>query len=273
MNFVFILLILILSCGKKTDHKKGSAPQKEESVEGLYTGKFVPVNSREVPSPLGVVKMNLIQDEFHIIVAIKNLPNVKHFQSIRVGSNCPRLKDEGNIDLEIDSREVSQQTSPILIPLDADLETQTRGAGIYPFGNYRYEKIVSYSKMLSDLNALDDDEHDDVMKLSSADLPMNELIVIVEGIPEIFALPDTVQERPGMTKAASHPIACAKLVRGSEYSDEPDMTPAQIPKPIPGPIPQAPVPNPEEPHSGTLRGRIGGVIFRTWCRIYHCEAR
>ncbi len=272
MKIAFLFLAILLACGKKTDNKQISPPQNEESTEGLYTGEFVPVNSREVPHPLGVVKINLFQDEFHVVVAIKNLPDVIHFQSLRIGTQCPRLKDQDNIDLEIDSTEVSAQTSPILVPLDADLSTQSRGGRIYPKGNYRYEKIVSYSQMLSDLHAVDDDLNDDVMKLSEPDLPMDHLVVIVEGIPETFSLPDTVTARPGTSKAASQPIACARLVRGNLFPDEPDMTPEPVPVPAPTPAPiPVPVPTPEGPHSSTLGGRIGRVIFRTWCRIYHCE--
>ena len=269
---IFILILLfVLSCGQGPSDKN-SHVQKEESIEGNYTGNFVPLNMPKVWDPKGIAKLSIIQDEFHLVVAIRDITSARHYQSLHLVKNCPDDRADKNFDGYIDAGELFRSAGKIVIPLDGDLETQRSGSGIFPSGNYRYDHTVSYSKLLSDLQAVDENPSDDIVKMRKADLPSGKLAVIVYGVPSDYEIPSTVHGRKGMSIQESLPIACASLKQSRQIPEEPDISnPVPHRDPDPQPVENPTPPPVEETHTPTWRQRIGNVWRRAWCRIRRCE--
>ena len=229
------------------------------------------MNRSQVWEPQGIVKLTNIQDEFHIIVAARDVTQATHRQSIHIARKCPDYQSDKNLDGLIDGHEVQIKVGKAIIPLDSDLESQTSGHGNYPYGNYRYDQRVSYSKMLGDLQDIVR-PHPEFRKLKGRELPFKQLIVIIYGVPSDYIVPETVAATDGLTRQASLPVACAKLSNRGSIPDEPDVSPPARPPQVsqPGPDPIPTIPSTPPPRPG-WRERMGSAWRRVWCRVRRCE--
>ena len=264
----FLLVILLFSCGKKASK---NVVQAQEQTDNIFFGSILPLN---LSGADGVIKLSMVQDDFHVIVAMKDGGLVDHEQGMIMASRCPNPTDDRNQDGFVDSDEVFRNLGKILIPLDGELETQADGYHEKPFGNYRYEHRASYSRMLADLRNRDRDSFDDLVKLRLRDVPFHKLVLIVFGTSTSTILPSTVSKRDGRTQHASLPVACATLESSGIIPTEPDLNPeiprVEFPESRPAPVPMPP--SPEIPMRSTMRERIRNTWNRVWCRIRSCSS-
>ena len=141
---------------------------------------------------------------------------VEHEQHIHLGSACPTISNDDNNDGFLDAVEASTVSGKVLIPLDADLDTQESGMNTYPransAGNYRWTERTSLALLTSDLRAPDMNPEDDVIKLpADQDLSLEGRVVEVHGVSPIVELAETVQ--PADDRHAKLPIACGVIRR------------------------------------------------------------
>lgn len=279
-----LLLLLSLSCGKARDEK-----QKEEEVllldgsniQGVYQTSLAPLNLNTSLIDIGAAGVYRSYDSFKAFVKLYiGDQGVIHKQTLHLGSRCPTIEDDINGDGYIDLREAHFVVGNILIPLDADLDSQWGGNGVFPQGNgiaggYYYEQTASFSRMFEDLRAVDDNSLDDLEKLpSDRGVSLNSKVVLILGVSSAMRLPDSVDSM-GMNPHRSLPMACGVLKRSerfpSELYDRNDpisnsgrlphtriipRTPAhREPDVLPVPLP------PDEPRKPGLRQRI-----RRWWR-------
>ena len=136
-------------------------------------------------------------------------------QHVHVGGACPTATADTNADGFIDAVEAGAVSGLILVPLDADISTQSAGAGSYPSsdatGSYEYADTVSLAAVIADLTAADPDPNDLLAKLASGDIDINTRVVKVHGVADTVDLPASVLGLPGMTPQQSLPIACGPI--------------------------------------------------------------
>jgi hypothetical protein len=155
-------------------------------------------------------------DEFiaHVQIAGADT-SIAHLQHVHFGSSCPdSAAADTNSDGFIDALEGIPAYGLNLIPLDADLSSQAGGA-TFPTadatGSYTYGDTVSLSAVLTDLGAADPDPDDEITKLGSAALSLENRTVVVFGVSDTTTLPTTVLSFTGSTAQASLPVACGPI--------------------------------------------------------------
>lgn len=212
MNWMLISCAFFLtSCGKSDPQNKlrPQMAQEQESLlddQGHYRAVLRPLNSIAGGNSLGRVEVRIKADDMVIEShMIGTAPDVKHFQHIMSGGECPTEKDDANADGLIDFREALSKTKKILIPLDSDISDQFTGYDFGPIANsvggYVYRRSTSLSKVLADLHAPDPDPLDDLVKLSEGqDIKLQGRVVLIFG---------TATDE-------YHPIACGEMVRLDE---------------------------------------------------------
>lgn len=146
-------------------------------------------------------------------------PEAWHMQNIYTGTKCPTLNHDTNIDGIIDIQEGSSAWGNILIPLDADINSQLGGHKTFPvadpYGSYFYEREGWYNNMMNDLRAVDPDPNDNIVKLGrNQKLILEGKVVVIFGITEQFAhLPDTVGSMEVYPAWKTLPVACGVFKR------------------------------------------------------------
>lgn len=163
MNSLFLLTILALfiSCGKSVEDKTDDdKPRLEESLDGTYSAVLLPMNPSISNNVSGEAKVFKYGDSFRVEVRLRNSPGGIHKQYLQTGTSC---SDPG----------------AKLLPLDDDLSGQFRGYRSFPSGSYQYRRSTSYYLMLSDLHLPDENNNDDVVKLESWDLTLEQRPIVV----------------------------------------------------------------------------------------------
>lgn len=215
-------LITLVSCGSDSSGGGGtSSTRNEEQLgdEGIYRAVLKPINESLSGKTDGTVEVKIKGDDVQVLSNITGSPaGVKHLQNIMHSTSCPTAAVDANNDSLIDAAEAMKAAGKILIPLDSDLSSQLDGMSYGPIsngsGNYVYKKSTTLSSLLSDLNAVDPDPSDAVIKLPSGrDLHLAGRVVLIHGVRSSSDLPASVVAFGEHSAEVSLPIACGVLVR------------------------------------------------------------
>ncbi|HXH74875.1 MAG TPA: hypothetical protein VNJ08_07910 [Bacteriovoracaceae bacterium] len=219
-RLLVVLLTLMVSCGKnKNSSPEISSPGGEEvflqtEPQGIYRVLLKPMNSQKA---MGTADIRITGDNVNLRLTMLDTPaNVTHLQYISTGDECPGAQADINTDGFIDGPEVLAHEEKILIPLDGDISTQSGGAAKFPRANgsgyYSYRKSTSLNLLLQDLRT--PQIEDDVVKLGPNEgINLNHRHLIILGVAESTKLPETVGSIKELTKSASLPIACGKIMK------------------------------------------------------------
>lgn len=216
--FLGASLLSLAACGNNSD--KSSQPASKSLLlaqAGHYEATLAPLNTHLAGEVEGKALVKVKGDELTVEVKINGAPSsIKHAQYIHVAESCPTLSSDENKDGVIDAAEGMKSYGPIVIPLDANLETQKEAVATFPAsdfsGNYFYRQSVSMAKMMFDLTSKDLDSSDHIIKISSS-LGLAGRPIVVYGVPEDATVPESVTPFHGQTKHASLPIACGSFVK------------------------------------------------------------
>lgn len=212
-----LCLLTIASCGKDSGGSRAITENnpglESEGMEGNYKAILRPYNntlSGWVPN--GITEIRIANGEIEIKSWLDDAANVVHMQNIHLGNECPTINADKNNDGFIDFNESITISKKILIPLDANLNSQDEGAGMYPKGNFNYFQKASIESLSRDLHSVDQNPADQVVKLTSnANLALVGKVIIVTGTAISRPLPESVSRINTLAPQASIPIACGVL--------------------------------------------------------------
>lgn len=218
----------IISCGNdeskkdRSPFKKSENQQKEDLLitpdtsEGQYLAKLFPLNAEISGAVDGAVTLSLEGDEF--------IGDVRFFgnaltaetafeQTVHLAERCPNLSDDLNQDGIIDEEEALLVVKDVLIPLDADLNSQWLGTNIHPlsdsFGSYYYSQLASFQKFLDDLWEEDINLEDQLIKIEKGTEPdFRGKVAIIRGIGKDLQLPVSMKFSNKRGLHASFPLLC-----------------------------------------------------------------
>lgn len=216
-------LLTLVACGNNSNssNKKTTNPLTEP---GHFKAELESLNNHIAGDVSGDVMVKVRGDSIQVEVKVNGAPSqVMHAQAIHSSDACPTLSSDVNKDGIIDGVEAQKSYGPMLIPLDNDLKTQLDGTA-YPVadfsGNYFYRQNVVINDLLKDLTAVDNDPKDYVTKLGKSNLSFSGRQVVIYGVAEDAALPETVSAANGNSKQASLPIACGTFVKVAIEEEE-----------------------------------------------------
>lgn len=210
-----ILLYLLAACGK-TGKSSGNLQREETTPDqsGYYRAPFILLNKSIVRNVSGRGSVFINERQFYVKVNFKSKwSSVVHPQYLHLGNRCPTMSDDINNDGHIDGREVAGTIGEAIIPLDWDLRSPVGKRDKFPSsdedGDFIWSRAASSSSIIRDL------------LLSGAisrreDVRMEGRVVMVYGIPESIALPESVQGISDYTPNMSYPIACGILIPTDE---------------------------------------------------------
>jgi hypothetical protein len=259
------ILSLLGSCGKSTSDGSGILKEEEaqgstdgSTIDGTYLAKFETLNPHVNGTIPGSLTLFRKGDRLMTYVRLfAGGPKVWHQQGIYMGKRCPTMADDTNGDGFIDIDEGMKVFGKMIIPLDANLNSQAAGRNFYPLadlsGYYHYERIASFKRMFSDLYEIDRDPDDHIVKLAEAEpFTFEGRVVVVQGVAETTALPETIAIQGRRRPFQTLPITCGII---KKVTEEPGTLDTGA---IPGPV--APVeegqdrPAPPEEDTGSAEG-------------------
>lgn len=274
--FFFILTLvlalpLIHSCGKSSsgdgvslDRQDREEAADETEIDGTYMAKFETLNPHVNGTLPGSLTFHRTGDRIISFLRLfAGKPRTWHQQGVYMGRRCPNLGDDLNKDGFIDIEEGMKVFGKMVIPLDANLNSQSAGRNFYPLsdlsGYYHYERVASFQRMFDDLHGEDFDSEDHIVKLSAGQKwTFHNKVVVVMGVDEETPLPETVSGLGKRKAFQALPITCGiirkiKTTPGTINSGE-----------IPGPVAEVeegqdrPAPE-EEEEPGETGGTSGGT--------------
>lgn len=223
-TFYLLIVFILIACGQKsaTNNSSNTSPINQETLiiedtyDGQYLAELLPLNSHLTNTITGAVTVSIEEDDFIGDVRFfgNSLTAETAFeQTIHVGNRCPTLADDENLDGIIDEKEAMKVVGDILIPLDADLNSQWLGANIHPladsFGSYYYSQKASFQKLLEDLWEVDINLEDQLVKIEKDTRPEFEgRIALIRGISKSLFLPNSVENTNKRGKHAGFPLLC-----------------------------------------------------------------
>jgi hypothetical protein len=243
-NFFLMGLLLTSACGNKNSSStspmsKPQSPQhpikpgevavkpiSKEEISGQYLAVFKAVNPLLNEKVKGAMTFSKEGNEIIADVRLaKAFPKMVFAQALREGTECPEMSSDRNGDGLVDALEGEAVYGKILIPLDADLNTQASMARVYPladeYGSYIYSKVASFESFLRDLKEEDPSSEDDYVKLAKNErLELEGKVVVIQGVPKDFILPESAQSTSGLSNHLTIPIACGKLKKVQETPGE-----------------------------------------------------
>jgi hypothetical protein len=196
--------------------------EDEMDLEGSYLAVLSPLNESLAGKIVGNV--NLKRDGETLLAYARfsggrpnSLPQIK----LHAGTSCPGSAQDENADGLIDAVEAFEHAGGVLVPLDADLASQSRGDSIWTptdeFGNYWYEESTAYARFISDLRAPQLERQSDYVKLGpDAPLNLSGRVVIVYGTSRAVELPETVRRRGRLANWQTLPVACGVMKKIKE---------------------------------------------------------
>lgn len=225
-----ILLILIFSlsgCGNegrrvKAPVMKASSPDPavrgESQSSETYLASFLPLNEKFAGKVSGSLTIHKEGDFLAAHVRLLGAaPNIIHAQNVHFGGLCPNEAADTNLDGVVDIEEAGPYTDSIYVPLDGDINSQYSLFGMYPmadaWGAYVYSQTASFTRFMEDLAAPDEVEGDLIVKPANATFDLEGRVVMIQGVADESALPETVAATAGLTGNQSMPIACGVLNR------------------------------------------------------------
>lgn len=264
------IIPLLGSCGKSDS---GDGIQRDEfdegsldgsTIDGQYQAKFFTLN----PQVNGTIpgSLTLFRDGDKLMTYVRlfaGKPKAWHMQGIFLGRRCPDLGDDVNRDGFIDIEEAMRATGEMIVPLDANMNSQTAGMNFYPVadlsGYYHYERVASFERMFEDLRKEDKNPDDHIAKLGPDDkFGFTGRVFMVLGVSEDTVLPETVAGLGRRRAFQTLPITCgiikpSNVTPGTVYTGE-----------IPGPVAEVEEgqdrPAPYEDNTG---GASGGTVSGT----------
>ncbi|MBA2404965.1 MAG: hypothetical protein H0V66_09360 [Bdellovibrionales bacterium] len=211
-------LLSIVSCG---NDKKNSQPGPIRSPllteAGHYEATLSPINAHLAGDVAGTALVKVKADSLTVEVKVNGSPaQIVHAQNIHIADSCPTLASDENKDGVIDAVEGQKSYGPVIIPLDNELKTQVEANATFPkadfSGNYFYRQNVSMREMLKDLTAKDNNMKDNIVKMKSS-LGLAGRQIVIYGVAETAAVPETAATMNGQNKYSSLPIACGSLIK------------------------------------------------------------
>lgn len=207
-NNIFALLTLfaLAACGNDGGGS-GSAsnpPQREfqEATPGTYYSVLRPVNIHANGFiPYGAATFTLKDDQLQVSMSMDDDQSVNHRQTLHMGTRCPTSADDTNGDTFVDYNEAMAVVGEVLMPLDADLNSQTAGAEVYPKG-----PAMTYNKSASITNI-----NTDLKQTSGTNIGFEGRVVIVHGTSSDSGLPASLASRAGEAAHVSLPVVCGIL--------------------------------------------------------------
>lgn len=193
--------------------------EQELKLEGKYEAKLASLNSSVSGFTTAKAKLHLVGDSITAEIAVKDSPAMTiHSQFIYTANECPSEVHDTNSDGFIDPIEAAKVLGQILIPLDAELNSQLEGVELFPvadvMGSYVYYKEGITSKMVTDLQSPDLDINDELAKLkSNEELKLDGKVIVIQGVPEDIYLPGSVRTFNGLSERSTLAIACGKITR------------------------------------------------------------
>lgn len=238
------ILSLIASCGKKEDSKQAGAGNQAEiaidpnglTQDSMFMASFSTLNSQTVGTIPGSATIKRKDSKIYAYIRLfAGAPRAWHQQNIFMANRCPTMSDDTNEDGFLDINEAYAVLGKILIPLDADISTQSSGRNFFPLGDlsgsYHYERITNFERFLSDLKSEDKDPADNLVKLKpDENLIIEGKAVMIQGVADTIEFPDTVTSTARHQVFQTLPIACGifrkiNFIPGTDYNGQ-----------IPGPI-------------------------------------
>lgn len=207
---IFSLLFMLYGCGKSDGN--GTADNQETAlVEEIAEGKYRAVlrsmnNHLSGYVPLGFAEIQIEGNVVKVKTQMHDDAQVIHVQAIQMGTRCPTQTDDKNGDRIIDLEEAYSVSGEVFIPLDADLESAEKGAGVYPKGRgYTYLE----STELKELEA-------DAKSRTGQNLNLGGRVILIHGAEEKAIIPETVSTRGELSAHGSIPVACGVIARTTE---------------------------------------------------------
>lgn len=271
MFLAIIILPLINSCGNSKSNDAQMLERVPEAsidgstIDGLYMAKFTTLNSHVNGTIPGSLTFYRKDDRLITYVRLfAGGPKVWHQQGVYLGDRCPNLNDDSNKDGFIDIVEAMAVIGKLIIPLDANMNTQSAGRNFYPLadlsGYYHYERISSFRRFFSDLKEPDLDTEDHIAKLLPTDkFTVEGKVVMVQGISEETLLPETVVGLARKRAFQTLPITCGIITKVSTLPGIPydGMIPGSIADIIEGQ--DRPAGEGEGEDQGTSGGTVAGT--------------
>jgi len=264
-----VLLSFVISCGKAPEMAKSTSsfttlPLDGSNVDGAYHAEFITLNTgiNGFLTPAAFVERK--DDEFKVYVKMNKSTQGWHQQDIYLGERCPTATDDTNGDGLIDVVEGKKAWGNIFIPLDGDINSQNEGQNLYPTrSEYYYHRSASFSKIFSDLQSVDQDETDNIVKLGpNTGMAIENKVIVILGVNDSVFLPSTVATLNNLSPHNTFPIVCGLFVKTEKIptdfvrrttSDSLGLPGTSAP--VPTPIPTPPV------EDNSIPGR-----FRNWWR-------
>ena len=269
------IIPLLGSCGKSSS---GGGEQRQEegtvdegstdgsTIDGEYKGMFVTLNSHVNGTIPGSVTLLREGDKLMTYARLfAGKPKAWHPQGMYMGTRCPNMGDDKNGDGFVDINEAMAVVGQMIIPFDANMNSQAAGKNFYPLadpsGYYHYERVSSFERMFDDLYAEDRDLNDHIAKLAPDEkFGFAGRVFMVQGVDDATILPETVGTIGKRKAFQTLPVVCAVIKR------IPDGQTIGIPYDgsIPGPVAEVqegqdrPAPY-EDTTSGAQGGSVGGT--------------
>jgi hypothetical protein len=262
-NYSFTLLFIMLfstltgSCGKSLSHSKNreiSESVDQSPFDGLYLAKFETLN----PHINGTIpgSLTLLRKEDRLMVFVRMFAGgirAWHQQGIYYGKRCPKMSDDKNGDGIIDILEAMNIVGKMIVPLDANINSQFAGRNLFPLGDlagyYHYERVASFNRLFEDLRSVDSDLEDHLGKLGPEEnFSFEKRVIMVQGVTQDIVLPETVAGLGKRKPFQTLPVTCGiihkvKSTPGTVYTGV-----------IPGPV--------AEVDDGQDQPSSGGIIVR-----------
>lgn len=212
----------VVSCGSDDDDDDDVVVPQLQEEQGTFRATLSPLNTTIAGNTGGTVDFVIDGDSFKATAMVNGAPMALHAQHIHTGSSCPTMDADTNGDGFVDVTEGVPTYGPILVPLDGDLSSQEAGGSDFPSGkSYTYEQETSYAAMLGDLKLPDPNTEDAVAKLGATELlALEGRHVVIHGVMESDDVPDSVASIADLPNHVTLPIACGKIERVSEESDD-----------------------------------------------------
>jgi hypothetical protein len=216
LTFILLFLSTNFGCGKgfNDDYQ-----EQEDLAPGDYVAFLKPLNSR-MGKHQGVAHISISESQFWVRIKFKGkVSKTMHAQYLHVRGPCPDMSDDLNRDGYVDFIEAQRKVGPVLIPLDANLNTQIKGIHEFPIlgrlGSYYYSEASHSKRVIQDLRGKSVLENLFLTKLKSdEELSLEKRVIVIYGIDENIRLPDTVKSYAGYPSQFTLPIACGELVEG-----------------------------------------------------------
>lgn len=214
----------LLSCGGSTGSGSFvSEPFTQRSIPRVFIAKLEPMNNHYVPGSdqHGAATLTIDGDDITVKMGAASVDaNIVHRAAIHRGTKCPETAaDDANQDGVIDAMEGVSVYGLILVNLGADissLEASLKGGA--PMADdtstIDYSGGGSLTAMLNDLHERPEmDPATGIGKLAPEEtFKADETVVVIYGIAENTALPDTAVAFQNTTRQSSLPVLCGFLV-------------------------------------------------------------